>query len=66
MQASDTQAFAQLSAKCKAAGVALLRARDDKGRACFVVSQWGQYRELPTLDAVRNWLDWTYPRSANA
>lgn len=59
-----TQAtFDTLKDQCKARGVTLLHGKDDKGKPCFIVSQWGQFKDLPSLQAVANWLDWTHPRA---
>jgi hypothetical protein len=55
--AESPKAFATTQARAALVGVTLYRTEDDRGRRAYIVSKWALTRELPTLEAVEEWLD---------
>jgi hypothetical protein len=51
------KAFATAQARAALLGVTLYRSKDDRGRRVYVVNKGPWARELPTLEAVEEWLD---------
>lgn len=49
--------FDALRERAKLSGVTLLQTIDDEGARCYTVIQAGWMRDLPTLEAVAQWLE---------
>lgn len=49
--------FEALAARAKQGGITLLQTIDDEGARCYTVIQSSWMRDLPTLQAVSEWLD---------